>query len=247
MGFEVGLGGAALAGLLAFFSPCVLPMVPFYLGYLGGLSVAELRGDRGAPAPGAQVRIVLAAALFALGVTTLFVLLGLGATVLGQALRARLDELRWLAGAVIAVFGLHLLGVLRLPLLQREVRASSRADPATLGGAYLLGLAFGFGWSACVGPVLASILMIAAGRETLVQGGLLLAAFGLAMTLPFVAVAAMAPAALGWLARNRGLLRHAERATGLLLLVFAVLVATDSVTAIADWMLRSLDWSWSLR
>jgi cytochrome c-type biogenesis protein len=247
MGFEVGLGGAALAGILAFFSPCVLPMVPFYLGYLGGLTAAELRGARGTPAPGAQARIVLAAALFALGVTTIFVLLGLGATALGQVLRAWLDELRWLAAAVIAVFGLHLLGVLRLPLLLREARAGSRTDPGTLGGAYLMGLAFGFGWSACVGPVLASILMIAAGRETLAQGGLLLAVFGLAMTLPFVVVAAMAPAALGWLARTRGLLRHAERAMGLLLLVFALLIATDSVGLIADWMLQRLDWSWSLR
>ncbi|MFN6976837.1 MAG: cytochrome c biogenesis CcdA family protein, partial [Gemmobacter sp.] len=118
---DISFGGAALAGLLSFLSPCILPMVPFYLCYMAGLSMRELRGD-GAIARGAQARLVVSAMAFALGVTTIFVLLGLGATAAGSLFIQWKAQLAWLAAAILAVFGLHFLGLIRIPLLYREAR-----------------------------------------------------------------------------------------------------------------------------
>lgn len=243
---DVTYTGAALAGLLAFFSPCILPMVPFYFSYMGGMSVAELRGN-GQIAPGAQRRLVVSALFFALGVTTIFGLMGLGATAAGQAFRAWKEWLSYGAAAAILIFGLHFLGILRIPFLMREARMESRSDPRTVAGAYVMGLAFGFGWTACVGPVLASILMIASMKETLWQGTALVLTFGLAMTSPFVVAAAFARPFLAWVARNRRLMGHVERVMGVMLIVFAILIATNSVTVLSDWLIRNFDWSATLK
>jgi cytochrome c-type biogenesis protein len=238
---EISYGGAALAGLLSFLSPCILPIVPFYLCYMAGISMHELRGE-GRIAPGAVRRLVISAIFFALGVTTIFVLLGMGATALGQEFRAWKDELSYVAAAILLVFGLHFLGVLRIPLLYREARIESKAEPTTLIGAYLMGLAFGFGWTPCVGPALAAILMVASGMGDVLRGGLLLLVYGLAMTLPFVLAAAFARPFLGWMQRNRKYLGHVEKAMGVMLVVFAVLIATNSVNYIAQFMIDHVPW-----
>ncbi|MFU8864697.1 MAG: cytochrome c biogenesis CcdA family protein [Rhodobacterales bacterium] len=243
---DVSFGGAALAGLLAFFSPCILPMVPFYLSYMGGMSVGELRSE-GKIAAGAQRRLVISAMFFALGVTTIFGLMGLGATAAGQAFREWKEVLSWVAAAVIAIFGLHFLGLIRIPLLMREARMESKSDPKTIFGAYIMGLAFGFGWTACVGPVLASILFVATLQETLWQGTALVLVFGLAMTSPFVVAAGFAQPFLGWVSRNRKLMGHVEKVMGAMLIVFAILIATNTVNLLADWMIRNFDWSATLR
>ncbi len=242
---EMTFGGAALAGLLSFLSPCILPMVPFYLSYMGGLSVRELR-DGGAIAPGAQARLVLQAVLFALGVTTIFVLLGLGATALGGVFVQWRGVLSWVAGGVLILFGLHFLGLLRIGLFYREARVQTQAKPTTLAGAYLMGLAFGFGWTPCVGPALAAILMVASGMGEVWRGGALLLVYGLAMTLPFVIAALFAGPFLGWIARHRAMMGHVEKAMGVMLIIFGVLIATNSVNLIADWMIRNFDWSATL-
>lgn len=234
--FDVSLYGAVLAGLLSFLSPCILPMVPFYLSYMAGISMAELRGD-GEIAPGAQKRIFVSAVFFALGVTTIFVLLGLGATALGQAFRSYREPLSYVSAAVLLVFGLHFLGVLRIPFLYREARIESTAKPSTIIGAYVMGLAFGFGWTPCVGPALAAILMVASMQESLLQGGLLLAVYGLSMTLPFVVAALFAKPFLKWMARNRRYFGHVEKVMGAMLILFAILIATNSVNYIAQFMI----------
>lgn len=234
--FDVSLYGAVLAGLLSFLSPCILPMVPFYLSYMAGISMAELRGD-GEIAPGAQKRIFVSAVFFALGVTTIFVLLGLGATALGQAFRSYREPLSYVSAAVLLVFGLHFLGVLRIPFLYREARVESTAKPSTIIGAYVMGLAFGFGWTPCVGPALAAILMVASMQESLLQGGLLLAVYGLSMTLPFVVAALFAKPFLKWMARNRRYFGHVEKVMGAMLILFAILIATNSVNYIAQFMI----------
>ena len=202
---DISYIGAFIAGLLSFFTPCVLPMVPFYLGYLGGISVQEIRGDEGI-SPGAQRRLILCSIAFALGVTTIFVLLGLGATAAGQLFGQWRESLSYVAAGVLLIFGMHFLGVLRIPLLYREARLESGAEPSTLVGAYIMGLAFGFGWTPCVGPALASILMIASGMGDVWQGGLLLFCYGIAMTAPFVVAAFFAKPFLGWAQRNRNLM-----------------------------------------
>ncbi len=239
--FDVSFGGAIIAGLLSFFSPCVLPIVPFYLCYMAGISMSELRDD-GALAPHAHRRLIISSFVFALGVTTIFVLLGLSATALGQVFRQWKQELAYGAAAMLTVFGLHFLGILKIPLLYREAKVESSADPKTLVGSYLMGLAFGFGWTPCVGPALAAILMIAGGMRDPVQGGLLLATYGFAMTLPFVFAAIFAKPFLGWLQRNRRYLGYAEKAMGVMLIIFAALIATNSMNIIANFMLEYIPW-----
>lgn len=244
--FDISYGGAALAGLLSFLSPCILPMVPFYLSYMAGLSMQELRSDGGI-APGAQRRLVLQATAFAVGVTSIFVLLGLGATALGQAFIQWKDSLAYVAAGILLVFGLHFLGVMRIPFLYREARIEAKAEPTTLIGAYVMGLAFGFGWTPCVGPALAAILFMASASGDLWTGGTLLLVYGLAMTLPFIIAALFARPFLAWVGRNRKYLGHVEKLMGVMLIVFALLIATNSVTYIADFMIRNFDWSGTLR
>lgn len=244
--FEISYAGAALAGLLSFLSPCILPMVPFYLCYMAGLSMQELRAE-GAIAPGAQRRLVVSAIAFALGVTTIFVLLGLGATALGRAFIEWRDVLSYLAAGVLFVFGLHFMGILRIPLLYREARLGAQVRPTGIMGGYVMGLAFGFGWTPCVGPALAAILMVASGMDDIWRGGSLLLVYGLAMTLPFVLAAAFARPFLAWVGRNRSALAHVERVMGGMLIVFAVLIATDQVSRIAQVMIDNFDWTATLR
>ena len=234
---DISFGGAAVAGILSFLSPCILPIVPFYLCYMAGISMSELRGDN-TIAPGAQKRLVLSAVFFALGVTSIFVLLGMGATALGQGFRAWKEPLSYVAAAMLLVFGLHFLGVLRIPFLYREARIEAKAEPTTIIGAYLMGLAFGFGWTPCVGPALAAILMVASGMGNIWHGGALLLVYGLSMTLPFVIAALFAKPFLHWMQRNRKYLGHVEKAMGVMLIVFAILIATNSVSYIADFMIK---------
>ena len=238
---DVTIGGAILQGLIAFFSPCVLPMVPFYFSYMAGISMSELQSDDSL-APGAARRLVISALFFALGVTTIFFLLGMSATAAGQTVRIWKTELTYVAAGIITVFGLHFLGVLRVPFLYREAKFESKADPSTIFGAYLMGLAFGFGWSACVGPMLASILFIASMKDTLLQGGVLLMVFGLAMTSPFVIAAFFAKPFLRWMVRNRKYLAYVEKIMGAMLILFAVLMVTNQLGAIANMLLKIFPW-----
>lgn len=235
--FDISFAGALFAGLLSFFTPCVLPMVPFYLSYMGGLSMAELRGD-GEIAPGAQRRLILSAVIFAMGVTTVFVLLGMGATAMGQLFGQYLEPLSYVAAVILVVFGLHFLGVVRIGFLYREARLESSASPSTVVGAYLMGLAFGFGWTPCVGPALASILMIASGMGDVWRGGLLLFVYGVGMTAPFVIASFFAKPFLRWVQRNRAAFQWVEKGMGVMLIVFAILIATGGVNLIADAMIR---------
>ncbi|TCO73023.1 cytochrome c biogenesis CcdA family protein [Rhodovulum euryhalinum] len=238
---EISYGGAALAGILSFLSPCILPIVPFYLCYMAGISMNELRGEDQISS-GAVRRLVISAVFFALGVTSIFVLLGMGATALGKGFAAWREELSYAAAALLFVFGLHFLGVLRIPFLYREARIESKAEPTTILGAYLMGLAFGFGWTPCVGPALAAILMVASGMGDIGRGALLLLVYGLAMTLPFVIAAAFARPFLKWMQRNRKYLGHVEKAMGVMLILFAVLIATNSISYIAQFMIDHVPW-----
>ena len=237
--FDVTFAGALLAGLLSFLSPCVLPIVPFYLSYLAGVGMNQVTAS--AEISGAvRLRAVLAASCFALGVITVFVALGASATVFGQMLRDYFDIQRWLAAAVILVMGLHFLGVIRIGLLYRQFRADTGATSnMSLVGAYVIGLAFAFGWTPCVGPVLAAILFTAAGQETAGTGAALLFVYGLGMTLPFILAAMFIGPFMRWMARFRRHLPKIEKAMGALLIVFGVLIATDTMNYIGQWMLET--------
>ncbi len=238
---DISFGGAAIAGLLSFLTPCVLPIVPFYLCYLAGLSMSELRGEQVMP-DGAQRRLGVSSMGFALGVTSIFMLFGLGATALGQAFLEWREVLQWVAATVLLAFGLHFLGVLRIGFLYRQARFETTAPPKSVAGAYVMGLAFGFGWTPCIGPALAAILMVASGMGDLWRGTALLAVYGVFMTLPFVLAALFSRPFLNWVARNRAKLAHTEKVMGVMLVIFAILIGTNTVEYLAFAMLEWFPW-----
>lgn len=237
--FDVTIFGALFAGLLSFLSPCILPIVPFYLSYLAGVGMNQIAEDAEV-SPDIRRRAFLAAICFALGVITVFMGLGATATMFGQMVREYFDILRWVAAAIIIAMGLHFLGVVRISLLYRQLRAEG-GQTSNLGyvGAYVIGLAFAFGWTPCVGPVLAAILFTAAGQATAGQGAMLLFFYGLGMTLPFIVAAAFIGPFMRWMSRFRRHLGTIEKLMGVLLIVFGVLIATNSINIIAQWMLET--------
>lgn len=239
--FDIGLTGAFIAGLVSFLSPCVLPMVPFYLSYLAGVSVnAMAEGDT--PDPGVRRRAFLGAVFFAAGIMTVFVSLGASASVIGQLVREWFDVLRWIAAAALVLMGLHFLGLLRIGLLNRQWQGSfGDMRGVGLGGAYLIGLAFAFGWVPCVGPVLAAILFLASGADTAGQGALLLTAYGAGMTMPFVLAALFVRPFMAFMARFRHHLGTVERVTGVALVLFGLLIATNAMAFVGFWMLETFE------
>lgn len=239
---DVSVFGALLAGLLSFLSPCILPIVPFYLSYLAGVGINQITGNTEVSVA-VRRRALLAACCFALGVITVFVGLGATATAFGELTRAYFPVLRWFAGGLVIAMGLHFLGLIRIGFLYRQLRSDAGdVSKSGLMGAYVIGLAFAFGWTPCVGPVLAAILFIAAGQETAMQGASLLFAYGLGMTLPFIAAALFIGPFMVWMTRFRHHLAVVEKLMGLLLLLFGVLIATNSMSRIAQWMLETVPW-----
>ncbi|PTX54489.1 cytochrome c-type biogenesis protein [Litoreibacter ponti] len=240
--FDVTLLGALAAGLLSFLSPCILPIVPFYLSYLAGVGMNQISAEAEI-SRAVRLRAFLAACCFALGVITVFMGLGATATAFGSLVREYFDVLRWIAAAIIIAMGLHFLGVIRIGILYRQLRADAGdTSNVSLLGAYVIGLAFAFGWTPCVGPVLAAILFTAAGQETAGQGAVLLFAYGLGMTLPFIAAALFIGPFMSWMSRFRRHLGLIEKLMGLLLIAFGVLIATNSINIIAQWMLETIPW-----
>lgn len=240
--FDVTFLGAFVAGLLSFSSPCVLPMVPFYLSYLAGVGVNQISAEADLQRS-VRIRAVASACFFALGIITVFVGLGASASVFGSMVREYFDVLRWLAAAIIIAMGLHFLGLIRIEFLYRQFRADAGSTTnVSLLGAFVIGLAFAFGWTPCVGPVLAAILFTAAGRETAGQGAALLFTYGLGMTLPFVVAALFVRPFMAWVARFRRHLGLVEKLMGVFLVIFGLLIATNSINFIAQWMLDHVPW-----
>ncbi len=240
--FDVTFMGALIAGLLSFLSPCILPIVPFYLSYLAGVGMNQISAAADIT-PAVRRRAVISAICFALGVITVFMGLGATASVFGQMVREYFDLLRWVAAAIIIAMGLHFLGVIRIGILYRQFRADAgNTSNVTYIGAYVIGLAFAFGWTPCVGPVLAAILFTAAGQETAGQGAWLLFSYGIGMTLPFVVAALFIGPFMRFMARFRRHLGLVEKLMGALLIVFGVLIATNSINIIAQWMLETIPW-----
>lgn len=226
----ISLAAAFAAGLLSFLSPCVFPIVPSYVTFVTGLTLEELQdGDGGR----ARRQAALHAALFIAGFSALFIGLGASATALGGLLRRALPLLQQVGGIVIVLFGLYMLGVLRAPALLRERRIHLADKPAGKVGSVIAGVAFGAGWTPCIGPVLASILLYAGLEATMARGTLLLAVYSLGLGIPFFAAAV----GLNWfLAGTRGLRRWlglVEKVTGIFLLILGVLLFTGRFAALS--------------
>jgi cytochrome c-type biogenesis protein len=233
---DVTLLAALLAGLVSFLSPCVLPLVPPYLVYLAGTSLERL-ADR-EPEPLVKRDAVIAAALFVAGFSTVFVMLGASASAVGALIRIYSAELAIVAGVVIIVMGLHFLGITPIALLHRQKRMEV-AKPVGLWGAYAMGLAFAFGWTPCIGPILAAILAVAASEQTVAQGAGLLAVYSLGLGIPFLLAAVAIEPFAALLARFRRHLVHVERVMGGLLVLTGIAFLTGFVTQASFWLLET--------
>lgn len=232
---DVSLPAAGLAGILSFLSPCVLPLVPPYLCFLAGTTIEDLaeEGERKA-----RKDVLLAGVLFVAGFSTVFVLLGATASVLGQVIRQYLDVLSLLAGLAIVLMGLHFLGVFRLAFLYREARLRVE-KPMGLWGAYVMGLAFAFGWTPCIGPILAAILAVAASEATVMKGASLLAVYSLGLGIPFLLAALLAEPFAAFLARFRRHLQKVEMAMGALLVLTGIMFLTGTISTMSFWLLEA--------
>jgi cytochrome c-type biogenesis protein len=236
MASDVTIAAALAAGTLSFLSPCVLPLVPPYLVYLAGTSLERLADAE--PAAAVKRDTVVASVLFVLGFSTVFVALGAGASVIGAVLRAYSDVLATVAGIAIIVMGLHFLGLTRIGLLMREKRAEM-ARPVGLWGAYAMGLAFAFGWTPCIGPILAAILAVAASEATIAKGAGLLAVYSLGLGIPFVIAAFAIEPFAAFLARFRAHLATVERVMGGLLVLTGIAFLTGFISQASYWLLEA--------
>lgn len=234
---EVSYLSALGAGTLSFLSPCVLPLVPPYLCYMAGVSVEEFRNPQlaGTAATSSRKAVLLAALCFTLGFATVFVALGASATSIGMMLRMHLDILAQIGGVIIILMGLNFLGLLKIPFLYREARFQAGGEPATLTGAYIMGLAFAFGWTPCIGPILGAILAVAASQETVGQGASLLGVYSLGLAVPFWLAAAFSGLFMAFLVRFRKHLVLMEKIIGVLLIITGLAFIFGYIGDISAW------------
>ena len=248
MAIDVTLGGAAAAGLLSFVSPCVLPLVPPYLCFLAGVTLDELTGTDVIESP--RLRVVATAAAFVAGFSLVFTSLGATASIFGQfvtgLLNYRVDlfgqevsVLPVVAGLIIVAMGLHFLGVYQLAFMNREARVQVRRHPAGPLGAFFVGIAFAFGWTPCIGPVLGTVLLVAGTENTAAQGATLLGAYSIGMGLPFIAAALFAGPFMRLMKHFRNYLMTIEKAMGALLVLTGVLFISGQMTALSFWLLEN--------
>ncbi len=235
MNGDVSYVAALIAGLVSFLSPCVLPLVPPYLVYLAGTSL-ERFADRESE-PRVRRETVAAAALFVLGFSTVFVSLGASASVIGSLIRTYSGPLATVAGILIIIMGLHFLGLTPIALLHRQKRMEV-AKPVGLWGAYVMGLAFAFGWTPCIGPILAAILAVAASEQTVSKGAGLLAVYSLGLGIPFIVAAFAIEPFAAFLARFKRHMRRVEQAMGLALVLTGVAFLTGSINQMSVWLLE---------
>tara|TARA_B100000768_G_scaffold171328_1_gene178529 strand:+ start:1466 stop:2218 length:753 start_codon:yes stop_codon:yes gene_type:complete len=224
---------AILGGLISFASPCVLPIVPPYLAYMGGVSMDEMDSTAHA-----RRRAVVASLFFVLGLSTVFILLGFTASSLGRLFLSNQDWFVIGAGVMVMIFGAHFLGVIRIRILDSEARMDGGDRGGSAFGAYVLGLAFAFGWTPCLGPILGAILALAADTANPVKGVILLATYAAGLGIPFVLVAVFFPSLkglMGWMKRH---MRYIERTMGLLLWTVGLMMVTGQFTRFSWWILK---------
>jgi cytochrome c-type biogenesis protein len=236
MAADVSVFAALFAGVISFLSPCVLPLVPPYLVYLAGTSLERLAGAE--PSPRVRRETFLAALLFVAGFSTVFVALGAGASVVGSVLRFYSNELAMVAGVFIIIMGLHFLGLTPIGILNRQARLDVQ-KPVGLWGAYVMGLAFAFGWTPCIGPILAAILAVAASETTVTKGAGLLAIYSLGLGLPFLIAALAVEPFAAFLVRFRGHLAHMEKVMGGLLVLTGIAFLAGFFTQLNSWMIET--------
>ncbi|WP_204114318.1 cytochrome c biogenesis CcdA family protein [Shimia biformata] len=225
---------ALTAGVISFLSPCVLPIVPPYLAYMSGVSLNDLnRGETG------RNKALFAALFFVLGLSTVFLLLGFTASAIGTMFLQYQSWFNTVAGILVMIFGAHFIGIYRIGFLDREARLDVGDQGGSAFGAYILGLAFAFGWTPCIGPQLGAILSLAASESSVARGTMLLAVYAAGLGIPFLLVAAFLPrlgGVMGWMKRH---MEQIERVMGLLLWTIGLLMLTGGFSAFSYWLLET--------
>lgn len=237
---------ALAAGAISFLSPCVLPLVPPYLGYMAGVSIDTLTGDTtdinssnndGLVTAGARRRVIFHSLLFVLGFSTVFIALGASATSVGQWLRVYQDVLAQIAGVIIIIMGFHFLGLLKISLLYREARF--RTNTSGRIGSYVMGVAFAFGWTPCIGPVLGAILALAGSSKSVADGAILLTVYSAGLGIPFILAAIFIGPFMKFLSRFKKHLGVMEKIMGGFLVLTGILFLTGGMEKAAFWLIET--------
>ena len=235
---EITYFGALVAGLLSFASPCVLPLIPAYISFLGGVSLSQLTEEDGVDVA-TQKRVIYAAIAFVLGFSTVFIALGASATAISALIAQNSLLLGQIAGVIIVIFGLHFIGVFRIGFLNFEKRFHLENKPADLVGSYILGLAFAFGWTPCVGPILASVLMVATSGDSIGYGISLLTVYAAGLGIPFLVAAFAVKPFMKFLSRFKSQMRKIELTIGGLLIITGITIFTGDLAEAANWLLET--------
>ena len=233
MSHQLSIPIAFVAGIVSFLSPCVLHLIPGYISMLSGVSMDELKGGGDTAL---VERIIRNSFAFVIGFSVVFIALGASATFVGTFLLSRRTIFNIIAGLIIIVFGLHLTGLIKIPLLYRDARIHTGAPKRGLLGAFFLGFAFAFGWTPCIGPILAGILALAATRQTVFQGMFLLAIYSAGLAIPFLATSLGLSQFLKFYGRFRKHLHAVEVASGVLLIVIGALIALNKFTVLSGYL-----------
>ena len=233
-GFALSALIALLAGVLSFLSPCVLPIVPPYLAYMGGITMGELTGQAGK-----RRSAVLPAVFFVLGLSTVFLLMGFAASSFGRLFLQHQDLMGRISGVVIILLGLHFLHVLRIPILDQEARLDAGNRGGSSLGAYVLGLAFAFGWTPCIGPQLGAILSLAASEASVARGTTLLAIYAFGLGIPFLLAAIFVSHSVKLMNRMKRHMAMIEKAMGLLLILVGLALLTGAFSRLSYWLLET--------
>jgi cytochrome c-type biogenesis protein len=237
---DISIIAAFAAGTISFLSPCVLPLVPGYISIVSGISLDRLQAEAGQDSA-LRRTVVLNSIFFIMGFSVTFIALGASASVVGQVLMSRMSILYRLAGILIIVFGLHLIGVFKIPFLYQDTRFHN-VKPRGMMGAFVLGLAFAFGWSPCLGPILAGILTVASTRDTVNEGVFLLSVYSAGLGLPFLLTSVGLNRFLSFYGRFRQHLRKVEITSGVLVVLIGALILTNSLTRFNSYLTFMNDW-----
>lgn len=225
---------ALFAGVISFLSPCVLPIVPPYLAYMGGVTLGDMSSQTEA-----RRKVVISALFFVLGLSTVFLILGFTASLFGAFFLQNQVLFAQISGVVIIIFGLHFLGIFRIPFLDQEARLDAGDKGGSSFGAYVLGLAFAFGWTPCIGPQLGAILSLAASEASVTRGTLLLGVYALGLGIPFLLAAMFITRAMGVMNRLKRHMKLIERVMGTLLVVVGLAMVTGAFSWFAFWLLET--------
>ena len=217
---------ALMAGLLSFFSPCILPLIPAYFTFISGFSLDELTHSS---SKDIKRKVVLSTVAYVLGFSSIFILLGASASFLGSFVQDHIAYIRLIGGILIIILGIHLTGLIRIPTLDVEKRFHINKKPMHFLGSFVVGLAFGAGWSPCIGPLLGSILIMASGKETVLEGIALLGTYSMGLALPFIAMSFFINYMLSFLKRIKKALRYINIVAGILLILIGLTVAGDKL------------------